>query len=163
MSFQTHETYELNHPFLWFLKFSKLCASIPPLRCQGRYPQTLILKWYSLFFIQNHTKLLQFECQMKKLWVNIHRMKSQLSADWMVTEWWLNDNWMVTGKWISVAFQPPFSDHSVDWMAGTFQWPFSQLVFWKIRLRPTRIEPGMLESRGIIITPREPYLSPMNI
>ena len=63
------------------------------------------------------------------------------------TEWWLNVGWMATEwwreRWISVAFQSPFSYHSFDWMAGTFQWPFSQLIFWKIKLRPTRIEPGM--------------------
>ena len=48
------------------------------------------------------------------------------------TEWWLNGGWMTTEwlgeRWISVAFQSPFSNHSVDWMAGTFQWPFSQLI-----------------------------------
>ena len=54
------------------------------------------------------------------------------------TEWWLNGCWMATEwwreRWISVAFQSPLSYHSVDWMAGTVQWPFSQVIFWKIKL-----------------------------
>ena len=67
------------------------------------------------------------------------------------TEWILNGGWMATEWWrdwlISVVFQPSFSDHSVDWMAGTFQWPFSQLILWKIKLRPTLLEPGMNDSK----------------
>ena len=46
-------------------------------------------------------------------------------------EWSLNDGWMATEwwrvRWFSVAFQSPFSDHSVNWMADIFQWPFSHL------------------------------------
>ena len=42
-----------------------------------------------------------------------HRMKSHLSVDWMVTEWWLIGHWMVTGKVdfsrISVTMQLPCS------------------------------------------------------
>ena len=58
---------------------------------------------------------------------------SRLNGGWMATEWWRE-------RWISFAFQSPFSDHSVDWMAGIFQWPFRQLIFWKIKFRPTRLE-----------------------
>ena len=65
---------------------------------------------------------------------------SRLNGDWMVAEWPLNGD----GKG---GFQSHFSHHSVDWMAGTFQWPFSQLIFWKIKLRLTRIEPGMWGSQ----------------
>ena len=40
-------------------------------------------------------------------------VKSHLLVDWMVTEWWLNDDWMVTGKvdfWcITVTIQWSFS------------------------------------------------------
>ena len=81
-------------------------------------------------------------------WI-LHRMKSDLSVDWMVTEWWLNGDRMVTewwlnGGWLATewrlngdgkgGFRSHFSHHSVDWMAGRFQWPFSQLYFWKIKL-----------------------------
>ena len=41
------------------------------------------------------------------------------------------------------------SQLSVDWMAGTFQWPFSQLIFWKIKLRQTRLEPGSTSQREV--------------
>ena len=55
---------------------------------------------------------------MKKNWFpkNLnHRMKSHLSVDWMVTEWWLNADWIVTGK---VDFSS---------ISATIQWPFSRL------------------------------------
>ena len=77
---------------------------------------------------------------------------SWLKSHWNVpaiqsTEWSLNGGWNATeihlSRHHSVVIQPPFSYHSVDWMAGTFQWPFSQLIFWKIKLRLTQIEPGM--------------------
>ena len=68
------------------------------------------------------------------------------------TEWWLNGGWMETEWWwewwISVAYQSSFSDPSVEWMAGTFQWPFSQLLFFFEKLSPTRLEPEMQESKG---------------
>ena len=51
----------------------------------------------------------------KKVSFTSHRMKSHLSVDWMVTEWWLNGDWMMTGK-------VDFSRISV-----TIQWPFSRL------------------------------------
>ena len=47
---------------------------------------------------------------------------SQLNGDWMVAKWRLNGD----GRWILFAFQSPFNKHSVDWMASTCQWPFSQ-------------------------------------
>ena len=65
---------------------------------------------------------------------------SRLNGDWMVVECRLNGD----GK---SGFKSHFSHHSVtmvtvDWIAGTFQWLFSQLIFWKIKLRQTRLEPG---------------------
>ena len=60
-----------------------------------------------------------------------------LNGGWMATEWWRE-------RWISVAFQPPFSQLN----GRLFQLPFSQLIFWKIKLRPMRLEPGMYESKG---------------
>ena len=39
----------------------------------------------------------------------------------MATEWWRE-------RLFSVTFQWPFNDHSVDWMAGTFHWLFSQFI-----------------------------------
>ena len=52
-----------------------------------------------------------------------HSMKSHLSVDWMVTEWWRNGDWMVTGKVDfsrisatiqSTEWQAHFSDLSVS-------------------------------------------------
>ena len=50
-----------------------------------------------------------------------HRMTSPLSADWIVTEWFLNDKWMATVRWISVALQPPFSQLNGRFISVTFQ------------------------------------------
>ena len=55
----------------------------------------------------------------------------RLNCDWMVAEWRLNDDKWWQEKWFSVTFQSPSSDHSVDWMAGTFHRLFSQFIFWK--------------------------------
>ena len=141
----------------------------------------------------------------KKLWYRgkkiLHRMKSHLSVDWMVTEWWLNCDWMLTEEVdfsrISATIQSPFSRlkdemssclklfHTIickyknkktkkkkkkkrekktgtlkfytrvhgDGECGfqshsvTIQLPFSYLTvslfFWKLKLRSTRLEPGM--------------------
>ena len=79
--------------------------------------------WFSLKYLLKHTGW-NLTSQSTEWWMN---------GGWMATEWWRE-------RWISVAFPPPFTDHLVDWMAGTFQWPFSQLFFWKIKLRPTRLE-----------------------
>ena len=74
-----------------------------------------------------------------------HRMKSHLSV-----EWWLNDGWMATEwwreRWISVALQSPFRYHLVDWMPGTFQWPFSQLI-----LKIKKIAPNADRTRNVRI------------
>ena len=63
---------------------------------------------------------------------NKHRKKSDLSVDWMVTEWWLNGDWMVTGKVdfsrISVTIQLPFSRLNGRHISVTFQ---SAYFFWK--------------------------------
>ena len=45
------------------------------------------------------------------------------------TEWWLNGNWMVMGK-------VDFIHHSVNCMAGIFQWPFIQWPFLKNKIMP---------------------------
>ena len=73
-------------------------------------------------------------------------VKSHLSVDWMVTEWWLNGDWMVTGK-------VDFSHHSVIIQSNEWQAYFSdhsvRLFFWKIKCiwRATRLQPGMWESK----------------
>ena len=92
-------------------------------------------------------------------------MKSHFSVTWMETEWLVNGDCMMTGKVDLRRFQSPFSPHSVDWMVGTFQWPFTQLIFWKLRLRPMRLEPGMYESKGsaLIIWPLGPLGTGMKI
>ena len=83
---------------------------------------------------------------------------NRLNGDWMVAEWRLNGD----GKG---GFQSHFSHHSVDWIAGTFQWPFSQLIFWKIKLRPTRLDSGSTNQREstLIIRPLGPLDTIMNI
>lgn len=56
------------------------------------------------------------------------RITSTLISDTEITfqstAWWRE-------RWLSVAFQSPISNHSVDWMAGSFEWPFGQFIFWK--------------------------------
>ena len=69
-------------------------------------------------------------CSNRCLTKGVHRMKSHLSVDWMVTKWWRE-------RWISVAFQPPFS-------FGTFQWSISQVIIMPNAAR-TRVD----ESKGM--------------
>ena len=112
-----------------------------------------------------HTKIFTFiawnfiqSSIVRKKYLNCYRIYTGWYLTFQSTEWWLNVGWMATEwwreRWISVAFQPPFSDHSVDWMAGTFQWPFSQLIFWKIKLRPMRLELGLTNQRESTLTIR---------
>ena len=70
--------------------------------------------------------------QKKQNFLDIHRMKSHLS---------------------------------VDWMAGTFQWPFSQLILWKIKLHSTLLEPVSTNQRESTLTirPQGPINTMMNI
>ena len=76
-----------------------------------------VTKWENLLrqLEGNGTRIVTL-LKESKYFIDIrHRMKSHLSVDWMVTEWWLNGDWMMTGK-------VDFSRISV-----TIQWPFSRL------------------------------------
>ena len=87
----------------------------------------------------------------KTIFKHLHRMKFHLFH-----EWWLNGHWMVTGKVDFSRISDPFSYHSVDWMAGTFQWPFSQLIFLKLNCAWRGSNPGCKDQKDstLIITPR---------
>ena len=84
--------------------------------------------------------------------LSIPKTIAEWNPTFQSTEWWLKGGWMATEQWremrFSVAFQSPFRDHSVDWMAGTFQWPFSHFFFWKRKLRTTWLELRKWESKG---------------
>ena len=72
----------------------------------------------SKYYIKNY---LHYQ-DLNPLLQNQHMVKSHLSVDWMVTEWWLNGGWMANEwwreRWFSVAFQSPFNHHSLDkWQA----------------------------------------------
>ena len=73
------------------------------------------------------------DCFIKRKWMKtpqctrvdwtIHNKKnffSRLHCGLMVAEW---RRYVWRERWISVAFQSPYNDHFVDWMAGTYQWP----------------------------------------
>ena len=70
-----------------------------------------------------------------------NRMTSHLSIDCMVAEWRLNGDRKGGFQLVTIQWPP------VDWKSGTFQWPFSQFIFWKIKWRPTRRDPGMWDSK----------------
>ena len=86
-------------------------------------------------------------CSVFRMWYTFHRIKCRFSVDWMMTEWRLNGN----GKG---GFQSHFSirNHSVDWMAGTFQWPFSQLIFEKLNYAQRGANPGCLNQGSVLGT-----------
>ena len=73
--------------------------------------QKLLLQWSNMYkdtflYKQPHARWQNWEilwmaglyCPVKVYNLQPHRMKSHLSVDWMVTEWWLNGDWMMTGK-----------------------------------------------------------------
>ena len=72
----------------------------------------------------------------------------------------LSVDWVVTGN-SSVSIQSPFSEHSVDWMAGTFQLSFSQWPFFENKITPNAAQTRDL---GILtIRSRGPWLSTRTI
>ena len=79
--------------------------------------------------------------------INDFSYKGWNLINWMATDWFLNGD----GKG---GFQSPFCHHSVNWKAGTFQWPFSQLIFWKRIYAQRGSNPWCTNQRESILTIR---------
>ena len=123
------------HDFVCFpnvVKASYYMASIPEkhftcvVDVQLSYvPILLVMQWSIAFrsaFHRGKENILWivFSFNESSKSCHIHRMKSHLSVDWMVTEWWLNGDWKVTGK-------VDFSHRSVTIQSTEWQAHFNDL------------------------------------
>ena len=80
-----------------------------------RYPHCITINYVEFLEKGKLNEIhLKFTLNMH-MYMYLTQMKSHLSVDWMVTEWWRNGDWMVTGK---VDFSR---------ISATIQWPFSWL------------------------------------
>ena len=122
ISFQTHETYELNHPFLWFLN----CISIISFHSLSKQLLLQSLQYYmSVTFIhypwgfaaniwKNNAYKISYIREKKKVTI----IERRRNGDWIA----LNGHWMVTEMYL------PFSRLNGDWKVT--EWRLSVFTEW---------------------------------